>query len=780
MQLHKIPPMILKLSLSLVILIACAKQDGIAQQALVEDCNAGGRAATEHKCAPKAPTVSPSPSPSITTKSSNTVLIPTPDQIQKLAPKVEPKLAPVVIQIPVPIVEPKPAPIVIQIPVPIVEPKPVPIVIQNSAPVVVPKPAPVEIPLLPIPDTEIKITDSSQTSSERTHIILGVDNSFSMTSHMRKLKDAITSLTQDLSGRPITLELVPFSAIDDIMKQHQYNKGRPLNGREAQFKDDYTQIFIKFPNGVSLWRDQSDLSRFSSPLRNNVYHYSTATSNDPAGFNYVLDQIQAKPFDQEYGLTSVFDYFSWRRLGEGNTNRSIESDAKVEFVILSDEDNIKKVSVVKDTSSYLKEDQNLLLLGMNAYQYDVQFTPYTNPNRCTTSYYEIKGAKLCILNDPAIDINSDFRYALQNKYNYLCSSDHPELYPTQLDLEDTVLTHRYCEIYSKASCPSKEVDGYSKIEEINIGTASDPLCQVNTSSPTVWIQIDNLNHFYNRYLKGSCTTVHKSCKIAIDERYKVDYSKGIDVLNCKSGLQPTEVRPYTLTDGCESDRPANFIIPSEITVPIHYTPVAIDLVTDFLFRLDLGFKPSSEDQLFMMAGFERNPFYVTRDWVRNNASGTGALTIKSAPAVSTPVPLGYPATPNGFKDAMTTLHPNIRYRVHSIVNTNNRACVGLDGQGDVSMGSDYLRLSDLTGGVKGDICNIDFAQFKNQLKDKIIQVINRRYTVQTQGHAIQSVIQQSTGRVLVRGIDYDLVEANVIGFKFDPNLGELFTIKLFN
>jgi len=108
-----------------------------------------------------------------------------------------------------------------------------------------------------------------------------------------------------------------------------------------------------------------------------------------------------------------------------------------------------------------------------------------------------------------------------------------------------------------------------------------------------------------------------------------------------------------------------------------------------------------------------------------------------------------------FNDLMRDLHPLKTFTVHSVVNQTGQSCSGL-GETNIAKGAEYMKLSDLTSGVQGDVCADNFDAFIKQLSQSVLTELDVAYKLPdgVTPEMISSVTNTRTEQVLKLDTDY--------------------------
>lgn len=144
--------------------------------------------------------------------------------------------------------------------------------------------------------------------------------------------------------------------------------------------------------------------------------------------------------------------------------------------------------------------------------------------------------------------------------------------------------------------------------------------------------------------------------------------------------------------------------------------------------------------------------YCIKEVVRTDRVCSAYDTINLAP------------TPENFNAFTTKNFPNVSVKWHSIVSLDGVKCANASASDPVPQkGTDYLNLTGLTNGVSASICDDKFDKILTDISNKITENTQYSYTLTRPAAIIQSVKNETSGKILKVGSDYS-VNGNKITF----------------
>ncbi len=593
---------------------------------------------------------------------------------------------------------------------------------------------------------QFKSSSENTSKNDPVHIILVLDNSRSMTAAWGRMKTSLQQMAAQLDARKIAYFIHPV-VMDEIMPLINSNLSRyPYT---LFFGDNMReQGYVSHSNpGIASLLSQSMPKQLMTFYRKEIGTEGFSSQNRSIYSLYDWDQeLKVKTglskiklndfFDQERGLLSGFDYFSYLYFKKGFLPKG-----QVHFIFMSDEDNTH---------------DNYGLLSLNNYIWEGNLTTQT---RGTPALFALVAPDQCFLDEARISFaQSGGRFFSERAY--WCK--HPGALEGYLEghSEENFL---YCpQVYLQSSC-TQNLDGYpitAIVDTISIanGFTTGLSCTPKVDGPVGAMKQRTLDSSFMIGGRASCSPV--VCKPYQHNPYVISRQNnnriaGIIKNSCPAGysLDPKE----THIAGYSAEYPplvASF--PHGITAR-ESRPSTPSSIEKYNFALQIGINLTGNE---LVQAFKQY-------------NSTTDVQITKIPSTSAPTPQFFPNTTKGFSDAMNAMFPQLQWKAHAVVSTDGKACPG-ETPGQRSIGKDYIDLATAHQGHVEEICHSDYSELVEKLKHEIIlsKAILKYPLPSYSSRQIKSVVRMKDMFQLIASRDYIIENGNILVFLIDPGTAE--------
>jgi hypothetical protein len=593
---------------------------------------------------------------------------------------------------------------------------------------------------------ELTMTVAEQTTtvaSDDVDLVFLIDDSASMGNKITRLKNSLGSFIQTLTqgsqgGDRFNVSVVTLSDYLRTMPEHSVIPTMggyvPTNLRFHGYVDRISRNY-NFTESSLDW---------ASPWRGISYDYTHRIVEDVTvakvpQVRAAIEGITLTTNEKEPLIAAAMEYVNYRTFTDAPaaTAPKLTAGQMVHIVALTDENSDRIVDYGPSYESYAYTNDHYYFSAELEYPGACAVPDQTLPGE-TGRYYELESGHVCKKGDDLIPLNRIFR-SPSIEETWRCTSPGFALatsaYANPTYPWSDWSTAKACETYQSYSC-TRTADGAPITETTSLYGATrarysscTPVgakaVSLMSGTEAEWAQ-----HYWSSM--GSCHAI--TCeKVAYSVRYDTTVTNeaitGITERACDPGFTKVDGTAVFGKMAMNLDARGDGTWRRPDFCP-KVLPPATRAALPATLSVKTVLRPGSR---------QTQDFYVAM-----GAAGTKEELIDRVEALENVVPgslvfkheptgerRAYADTAEGAADLFARVHGDKHVYFHSIVSQDGVACAGDDGAGNVARGSEYIALSEKTGGSVGDICSPTFDGFLDDLARVASSQIVQDYDLRT-------------------------------------------------